>query len=61
MIKDYNDYVEEFKTNILEWVHSYNMTFQEAFDGMKDYFYLVPLDYRDDLYKELKEWSMKND
>ena len=61
MEKKYKDYLKEYKENILEWVDRYGMSFEEAFDGIKDYLYLVPIDYRDDIRKELKIWSIENE
>ena len=59
--KRYNDYLEEFKRNILQWVDWYGMSFKDAFEGIIDYIKLVPIDYRDDLKKDLKIWSLENE
>lgn len=61
MEKNYNDYLEEFKNNILQWVNWYGMSFKEAFEGIIDYIKLVPIDYRDKLKEDLKIWSFKNE
>lgn len=59
--KRYNDYLEEFKKNILQWVDWYGMSFKDAFEGIIDYIKLVPIDYRDDLKEDLKIWSLENE
>lgn len=60
-MKKYNDYLEEFKSNIVQWVDWYGMSFKEAFEGITDYLRLVPIDYRDDLKEDLKIWSLENE
>lgn len=59
--KNYDDYLQEYKDNIEEWVKWYKMSYKESFDGIKDFLILAPMDYRDDLYKDLKKWSMENE
>lgn len=61
MEKNYNDYLEEFKSNIETWVKWYGYSYNKAFEGIKDYIKLVPIDYRDKLKEDLKIWSFKNE
>ena len=61
MEKKYNDYLKEYKDNMLEWVEKYGMSFNQAFDSIKDFVFLAPIDYRDGLIKDLKKWSLENE
>lgn len=60
-MKKYEDYLEEFKSNIVRWVDWYGMNFKEAYEGIKKYINLAPLDYRDQLKEDLKIWSLGNE
>ena len=60
-MKKYSDYLEHYKVNIIQWVNWYGMNFKEAYEGIKKYINLAPLDYRSKLKEELKIWSLENE
>ena len=59
MEKSYNDYLEEYKVNIIQWVNWYGINFAQAFEEIKKYLKLAPIDYREKLKEDLEIWSLE--
>lgn len=60
-MKKYNDYLQEYKDNIIQYVNWYGMSFKDAFENIKHFIRLAPLDYRNKLKEDLKIWSLENE